>query len=144
MCRLSLKIASQGHRETQAASRPAAAAAAARPSCLRLSCSTATLSAMFTLIRDGTSPPFGHQLITAPFCFQAQPPLTPLWRGRRRQRPSLIHFHRLRIGGLLLTSGSHASVCRIILGFKQLSAHSFYDKRMGSCGFLSQTATFLT
>lgn len=45
---ISLKIEAQGQREKQAAFRPA------HPSCLCLSCSTAMLRAMFTVIRDGT------------------------------------------------------------------------------------------
>lgn len=66
---ISLKIEAEGQREKQAAFRPA------HPSCLCLSCSTATLRAVFTVIRDGTSLHLARSsLLHLFFCFQAEFP----------------------------------------------------------------------
>lgn len=133
MSSISLKIEAEGQREKQAAFRPA------HPSCLCLSCSTAMLRAMFTVIRDGT---FLHLARSSLlhlfffFCFQAEfPPSSDISGGHPRvypRRASVVCPHIWK----------RCSVCCIILGFKQLSRHSYTTSERGAA-VSRPTATFL-
>lgn len=133
---ISLKIEAEGQREKQAAFRPA------HPSCLCLSCSTATLRAVFTVIRDGTFLfwPGAHYctFFFFLFCFQAElppPPSSDISGGHPRVYPrstSVVCPHIWK----------RCSVCCIILGFKQLSRHSYTTSEWGAV-VSRPTATFL-
>lgn len=127
---ISLKIEAEGQREKQAAFRPA------HPSCLCLSCSAATLRAMFTVIRDGTFLHLARSSLLHLFCFQAEfPPSSDISGGHPRACPprtSVVCPHIWK----------RCSVCSIILGFKQLSRHS-YTTSEGGTAVSRPTATFL-
>lgn len=84
-------------RETLAASRPA------RPSCLCLSCSTATLTAVFPLISDGTSlrlatSSLQHHLFLSPLRHK-QPNRLPRRRRRRDSHLETMRRERTVISG---------------------------------------------
>lgn len=126
---ISLKIEAEGQREKQAAFRPA------HPSCLCLSCSTAMLRAMFTVIRDGT---FLHlarsSLLHLFFLFSGT--ISPKLRHFRRPSPSLP------ASVVCPHIWKRCSVRCIILGFKQLSRHSYTTSEWGAV-VSRPTTTFL-
>lgn len=125
---ISLKIEAEGQREKQAASRPA------HPSCLCLSCSTATLRAMFSVIRDGTFLQLARSLFLHLFCFQAEfPPSSDVSGGHPGVYPH-------RASAVCPHIWKRCSVCCIILGFKQLSRHSHTTSELR---FYRPAATFL-
>lgn len=112
-----LQLPADRLRETQAASRPA------HPSCLCLSCSTATLTAVFPLIRDGTSlhlatSSLPHHLFF-PLSGTKPSAARPPWASLRLPPPHLERMRRER---------------SVILGFKRPSRPSCTPER--TCGFL--------
>lgn len=127
---ISLKIAAEGQREKQAAFRPA------HPSCLCLSCSTATLRAMFTVIRDGTFLHLARSSLLHLFFFfvfrQIFPQSSDISGGHPRVCTSVVCPHIWK----------RCSVRCIILGFKQLSRHSYTTSERGAA-VSRPTATFL-